>query len=75
MQCPKVCIQSAFCLNIVCIRSEPEAPNAKVTNPIPGVFVTINMYLQAHHVYRVDALNKPEIKLLSTMSHDALDTL
>ena len=50
-------------------------PKAKVADPIPGMIVAINMYLQAYHMYRAAALNKPEVKSLDTMSRDALDTL
>ena len=50
-------------------------PKNKVVDPIPGMIVAINMYLQAYHMYRAAALNKPEVKSLDTMSRDALDTL
>jgi hypothetical protein len=39
------------------------------------MIVAINMYLQAYHMYRVAALNKPEVKRLDTKSSDVLDTL
>ena len=62
----------------MCIWSDSlysQAPNAKVADPIPGMIVAINMYLQAYHMYRAAALNKPEVKRLDTKSRDALDTL
>jgi hypothetical protein len=37
--------------------------------------MAINMYLQAYHMYRSAALNKPQVKRLDTKSSDALDTL
>ena len=46
-------------------------PKNKVVDPIPGMIVAINMYLQAYHwhMYRAAALNKPqadsEVKSLS----------
>ncbi len=42
---------------------------------IPGMIVAINMYLQAYHMFREAALNKPEVKRLDNKSSDALDTL
>ena len=53
-----------------------QAPNiAKVADPIQGMIVAINMYLQAYHMYRATSLNKPEVKRLDNKSSDALDTL
>jgi hypothetical protein len=52
-----------------------QAPNAKVADPIPGMIVAINMYLQAYDMYRAAALNKPDVKRLDTKSRDALDNL
>ena len=37
---------------------------AKVTDPIPGMIVAINMYLQAYHMYRAEALSTPEVRRL-----------
>ena len=37
-------------------------PKAMVADPIPGMIVAINMYLQAYHMYRAAALNKPEVR-------------
>ena len=74
-----MCLKYAFCLLIVCIMSEAWVlqanPKNKVVDPIPGMIVAINMYLQAYHMYRAAALNKPEVESLDTMSRDALDTL
>ncbi len=39
------------------------------------MIVVINMYLHAYHMYRVAALNKPEVQRLDTKSRNALDTL
>jgi hypothetical protein len=39
------------------------------------MIVAINMYLQAYHMYRAAALNKPEVKRLDVKSCEALDTL
>ena len=64
--CAEVYIKCAFSLHKVCIKSEPSKlqsnPNAKVDDLISGMIVAINMYLQAYpsHMYRADALNKPE---------------
>jgi hypothetical protein len=52
-----------------------QAPNAKVADPIPGMIVAINMYLQAYHMYMAQELNKPEVRRLDTMSRDALDKI
>jgi hypothetical protein len=50
-------------------------PKAKVADPIPGMIVAINKYLQAYHMYRAEALSRPEVSRLDTMSRDALATL
>ncbi len=78
----QVCIslhQVFIILHIVCILSESfccsQAPNAKVADPIPGMIVAVNMYLQAYHMYRAANLNNPEVKRLDTKSSDALVTL
>jgi hypothetical protein len=39
------------------------------------MIVAINMSLQAYHMYRAAAMNKPEVKRLDTKSSNALDTL
>ena len=74
-----MCILPVYSLHTVCIMSEAWVLQAnsknKVVDPIPGMIVAINMYLQAYHMYRAAALNKPEVKSLDTMSRDALDTL
>jgi hypothetical protein len=36
-----------------------QAAYAKVEDPILGMIVAINMYLQAYHMNRAAALNKP----------------
>jgi hypothetical protein len=66
----------------VCIRSEPWCfsqanPKAKFVDPIPGMIVAINKYLQAYHMYRAEALSTPEVRRLDTinMSSEALATL
>ena len=64
----------------MCMRSElwhvlQANPKAKVADPIPGMIVAINKYLQAYHMYRAEALSRPEVRRLDTMSRDALATL
>ena len=39
------------------------------------MIVAINKYLQAYHMYRAEALSRPEVCRLDTMSRDALATL
>ncbi len=39
------------------------------------MIVAINKYLQAYHMYRAEALSRPEVRRLDTMSRDALATL
>jgi hypothetical protein len=64
----------------------PGPSKAKAADPIPGMIVAINKYLQAYHIYR--ALSKPEVRRLDTaimmscgqpecqtVSRDALATL
>ena len=50
-------------------------PKAKVADPIQGMIMAINKYLQAYHMYRAEALSRPEVCRLDTMSRDALATL
>ncbi len=61
------------------VRSEPSysqlIPNAKIADPIPGMILAISKYLQAYHMYRAEALSKPEVKRLDTMCRDALAIL
>ncbi len=63
----------------MCILSESfrclQAPNDKVADPIPGIIVAINIYLQVYHMFRAAALNKSEVKRLDNKSRNALDTL
>ncbi len=64
----------------MCTRSElwyllQANPKAKVSDPIQGIFVAINKYLQAYHMYRAEALGRPEVCRLNTMSSNALATL
>ena len=63
----QVCILPVYSLHTVCIMSEAWVsqanPKNKVVDPIPGMIVAINMYLQAYHMYRAAALNKPEVKI------------
>ncbi len=35
------------------------------------VAIRVNKYLQAYHMYRVEALSRPEVRRLDTMSRDA----
>ncbi len=61
-----------------CFSSSQANPKAKVADPIPGMIVAINKYLQAYHMYRAEALSTPEVRRLrrvDTMSRDALATL
>ena len=65
---------------MVYIRSKPwyysqANSNCKVADPIPGMIVAINKYLQEYHMYRAEALSQPEVRRLNTMSRDALATL
>ena len=39
------------------------------------MIIAINKYLQAYHMYRAEALSRPEVRRLDTMSSDALATL
>ena len=64
----------------MCTRSEllyllQANPKAKVADPIQGMIIAINKYLQAYHMYRAEALSRPEVRRLDTMSRDALATL
>ncbi len=77
-----MCKRCAYILHIVCTRSELQYllqanPKAKIADPIPGMIVAINKYLQAYHMYRAEALSRPasEVRRLDTMSRDALATL
>ena len=54
----QVCILPVYSLHTVCIMSEAWVlqanPKNKVADPIPGMIVAINKYLQAYHMYRAE---------------------
>jgi hypothetical protein len=47
----------------------------QVADPIPGMIVAINKYLQAYHMYRAEALSRPEVRRLDIeLAHDLDET-